>query len=205
MNDDLGTRNRLLRVARRTFAEKGFAAASVRHITAAADANLGAITYHFGSKQALYEAVLEDVFGAIRQGVAAAVAATEGAPPLERIERVVRSVFGVLRENPDLPFLMVQQLAAKGEPPAQAVVAFGAVFGSLVGAIRAGQAHGSIRAGDPLLMAVSVVSQPAYFGVATRFLLARLPATLGDRPEWSEVEEHAVRFIRLGLAVEATT
>ena len=39
------------------FAEQGFHAVSVRAIVAAADVNLGAINYHFGSKQALFEEI----------------------------------------------------------------------------------------------------------------------------------------------------
>ncbi len=43
------------------FAEHGYEAASVRHITAKARVNQGAITYHFGGKDGLYRAVLERV------------------------------------------------------------------------------------------------------------------------------------------------
>lgn len=48
------TRERLLDVAEVLFGEQGFDGASVRAITAAARTNLGAITYHFGSKEELY-------------------------------------------------------------------------------------------------------------------------------------------------------
>ena len=51
------TRERLLDTAERLFAQRGFAATSVRTITNAADANLGAINYHFRSKQDLYAEV----------------------------------------------------------------------------------------------------------------------------------------------------
>jgi AcrR family transcriptional regulator len=51
------TKTRLLDAAERLFAERGFAAASLRAITAAAGVNLAAVNYHFRSKQALLEAV----------------------------------------------------------------------------------------------------------------------------------------------------
>ena len=51
------TRDRLLRIAARLFAEQGFHAVSVRSIVADAGVNLGAINYHFGSKQALFEEI----------------------------------------------------------------------------------------------------------------------------------------------------
>jgi AcrR family transcriptional regulator len=53
-NSKPGTRERLLDVAERVFAERGFAGASVREITDAAEANLGAINYYFRSKENLY-------------------------------------------------------------------------------------------------------------------------------------------------------
>lgn len=51
------TRDRILDVAERLFAERGLEATSIRDITAAAEVNLGAINYHFGTKQKLIEAV----------------------------------------------------------------------------------------------------------------------------------------------------
>jgi len=41
----------------RLFSEQGFHAVSVRSIVAAAEVNLGAINYHFGSKHALFEEI----------------------------------------------------------------------------------------------------------------------------------------------------
>lgn len=48
------TRERILDEAERLFSEKGFAAVSVREITAAAHCHLAAVNYHFGSKKELY-------------------------------------------------------------------------------------------------------------------------------------------------------
>jgi AcrR family transcriptional regulator len=51
------TRETILETAERLFAHNGLEATSIRDITAAARANLGAINYHFGTKQKLVEAV----------------------------------------------------------------------------------------------------------------------------------------------------
>ncbi|EEF62720.1 TetR/AcrR family transcriptional regulator [Pedosphaera parvula] len=53
------TRKRVLDTAERLFAEKGLEAVSVRDITQAAEVNLGAINYHFGTKEALIAEVFE--------------------------------------------------------------------------------------------------------------------------------------------------
>jgi AcrR family transcriptional regulator len=52
------TKERLLDVAERLFAEEGFESVSLRTITAQAGANLAAVNYHFGSKEALIGAVV---------------------------------------------------------------------------------------------------------------------------------------------------
>ncbi|MBT8141518.1 MAG: TetR/AcrR family transcriptional regulator [Gammaproteobacteria bacterium] len=53
------TRERILSTAEQLFAESGIAATSMRSITAMARVNLAAVNYHFGSKDALIEAVYE--------------------------------------------------------------------------------------------------------------------------------------------------
>lgn len=53
------TKARILDAAERLFGRDGFHATSLRAITAAAEANLAAVNYHFGSKEALLEAVFE--------------------------------------------------------------------------------------------------------------------------------------------------
>ncbi|HEY3382542.1 MAG TPA: TetR family transcriptional regulator [Vicinamibacterales bacterium] len=52
-----GTRERILDTAERLFAVHGFAGTSVREITDAAEANLGAVNYYFRSKENLYTEV----------------------------------------------------------------------------------------------------------------------------------------------------
>lgn len=54
------TRARLLAAAGPLFAQHGYRDASVKDICAAANCNVAAISYHFGSKQEFYGAVLAD-------------------------------------------------------------------------------------------------------------------------------------------------
>ncbi len=55
----LETKERILDAAERLFADEGFAATSLRQITAEAGVNLAAVNYHFGSKESLLTAVFE--------------------------------------------------------------------------------------------------------------------------------------------------
>jgi TetR/AcrR family transcriptional regulator, regulator of cefoperazone and chloramphenicol sensitivity len=58
------TRQALIAAATDVFAESGFAGGSVRLITRKAKANQAAITYHFGGKEGLYQAVLKAALAA---------------------------------------------------------------------------------------------------------------------------------------------
>ncbi len=53
------TAERILDTAENLFARKGFSETSLRAITSKADVNLAAVNYHFGSKEALIQAVFE--------------------------------------------------------------------------------------------------------------------------------------------------
>lgn len=53
------TRDRILNAAERLFAKRGINPTSMRALTAAAEVNLAAVHYHFGSKEALLDAVVE--------------------------------------------------------------------------------------------------------------------------------------------------
>ncbi|MEO3848581.1 TetR/AcrR family transcriptional regulator [Streptomyces sp. B8F3] len=61
------TRTRLLDAAERLFAEHGFAATSLRTVTDAAEANVAAVNYHFGSKEGLLRAVVERAMAAVNR------------------------------------------------------------------------------------------------------------------------------------------
>jgi AcrR family transcriptional regulator len=61
------TRNKIVRAAARIFAQHGYEGASIRSIVAKADVNQAAISYHFGSKEGLYRAVLQMALEALLQ------------------------------------------------------------------------------------------------------------------------------------------
>lgn len=59
------TKSRIIESAESLFARRGYAATSLRDITEAAGANVAAVNYHFGSKEALLVAVLDRTVGPI--------------------------------------------------------------------------------------------------------------------------------------------
>ena len=86
-----GTKEQILDAAERMFAENGIHAVSLRAIIAEADVNLAAVHYHFGSKDALVEAVFERRVGPVNEARLAWLdrleAEWDGAPPVEEVLR----------------------------------------------------------------------------------------------------------------------
>ena len=61
------TKDRILDVAERLFADRGYPATSLRDITAEAGVNLASVNYHFGAKESLLAALLERRFAPVNE------------------------------------------------------------------------------------------------------------------------------------------
>lgn len=73
------TQSRILDVAEELFGDQGLDRVSVRDITEAAEVNIAAINYHFGSKEELIEAVFERRIGPLNEARLAALDEAERA------------------------------------------------------------------------------------------------------------------------------
>ena len=88
---DLSARDRLLREAAEIFSRKGYAAASVGEIVAAAGVTKPVLYYHFESKQGLYLRLMEEALGRIRPVVEASLH-SDGRTAVERIRRLCTAI-----------------------------------------------------------------------------------------------------------------
>jgi AcrR family transcriptional regulator len=189
---------RLLDAAGGLFARHGYAGASVREITRRARANLGAITYHFGSKEALYYQVI----ASRTEPLVARIAEAAAAPglPLDRIEAIVRTFFEHIGTHPEMPKLILRELTADRPLPPPALRAIQHNFGAIVDAVKAGQQDRTIRSGDPVLLALSVMAQPFHFAVAGRMVLASAGFQFNEPDTRARIVDHVVITVRRALA-----
>ena len=86
---DAATRERLLAVATKLFAQRGFGAVSVRDIARAARANVAAVNYHFDGKLGLYRAVVHSAVQAMRAGDDVFLTASSEASPEAQLRTYV--------------------------------------------------------------------------------------------------------------------
>lgn len=103
------TRRRIVTAAARVFAEKGFRSASTRDIAAAAKVNQGLITYHFGSKEKLWKAAMDRIFGALAEAFSRIGDDVGGADFRERAREALRRYVRFAAAHPELFRLMVEE------------------------------------------------------------------------------------------------
>jgi len=97
----LATRQHLLEAAGEVFAAEGFRAATVRQICERARANIAAVNYHFGDKEKLYQAVLQETYRTAVAKYPANFGLRENATPEERLRAFVHSfLLRIFSEGP---------------------------------------------------------------------------------------------------------
>lgn len=107
--EEISTKDRIMDTAKKLFAEKGFGAVSVRDITGAASVNTSMISYYFGGKEGLYEAIFEkefiSMFGFLKDREA-----LEAMAPRERISLLVERIVDMHTHHPEVARLVHHEM-----------------------------------------------------------------------------------------------
>jgi AcrR family transcriptional regulator len=162
----------IIAAALEVFAEKGFAAARLDDIAARAGVSKGALYLYFETKQDLFTAVVREAVAPNLDQVAALASAIE-MPfadltrlfyqraaeifTVSKVGAVAKMVVGESRNFPEIARVWHDEVVVKA-------------LGLVGGFIARAQAKGEVRAGDPRLMAVSMMG-PMILGVLWREVL----------------------------------
>lgn len=103
------TRERIVAAALEAFAERGFRGASTRDIARRAGTNQGLITYHFRSKEELWRAAAERVFGRLEKRLGERLASLASRDPRELAREGIREYVRFAAAHPELFRLMVDE------------------------------------------------------------------------------------------------
>jgi AcrR family transcriptional regulator len=176
----------LVAAARELFVKRGFAEVGIRELSRAAGVTPGMISYYFGGKLGLYEAMLASVFDELLARVRelAAQPAKSTAP----LEGFVRMYAATLTAQPWLPALLLREVVT-GDPNLRArfIERFaqrGAVL--LPGLVSGEIAGGALRPDlDPVLTVLSLVGATVFpflvFPVFGKLLGYELDAAFAER------------------------
>jgi len=103
------TRERIVTAAIGAFAEKGFEAASTRDIAERAGTDQGLLTYHFPSKDLLWRAAADRLFGEFAKRLEPVITSLEFADPRERTRAAIREYVHFSAANPEIFRFMVDE------------------------------------------------------------------------------------------------
>lgn len=117
MEHELNDKQRqIMEKALEVFAEKGFDSASVRDIAQRADVNVAMISYYFGSKEKLLEAIFLSHTGLMTQKIEAIIQ-SKTYEPLEKVDLLIDAYISVIIENRTFHRLMMrEQVLVKDGP-----------------------------------------------------------------------------------------
>jgi AcrR family transcriptional regulator len=105
------TKARILLAAEEVFARKGFDGASTREIAALARVNISSLHYHWESKETLYVAVFERIYGQLVDRLQEDFAAPASKSDARAVvSRAMGRAFDFFAENPNVPRLLMRRI-----------------------------------------------------------------------------------------------
>jgi AcrR family transcriptional regulator len=141
-------RSAILETATLLFAERGFGAVSVQEIADAAATHKTTVLYHFPSKEALQEAVLDEAFGRIAEVMGEFLA---GEASRERIAYMLDQIHAFFAEHIALARLLQRELLEPSGDEAHLRRFVEKIYVPAMASLERAVAAGVVRAVDPAL------------------------------------------------------
>ena len=185
--DAVQTRARILRAARREFMRHGYSGARIERISSAARSSDRMIYYYFASKEALYLAVLESVYGEL--GDAESALALDPARPVEALEALIDFTWRYYLEHPEFVALLSNENLMRGLHIAKSKAVKGLsrpVLGVLGTILAEGARRKVFRPGLDVAQVYLTLAALGYFYLSNRFTLSSFLGYELMRPEACE-------------------
>lgn len=167
------TRETLLKAAIKVFGKQGLNGARVEQISRAAKSHDRMIYYYFGSKEALFVAVIEETYRRFNE--AEARLALDLSQPVQALRDVIAFMWGYYQKHPEFITLLnsenlhrgrhIGKSSKAGEYSSPALEVLSRVLGS---GVQAGLFRPELRARDVYLMIASM----GYFYLSNRYTLS---------------------------------
>jgi AcrR family transcriptional regulator len=181
----IGTRERILRAAVNEFAAKGYSGGRIEAICASARVNIRMIYHHFGGKEGLYIAALEETLGGLRDEELKLD--FESARPLDAVLQLFEFTYEHFAAHPRLISLLSGENLLKAKflkRSKRTPVISSPVLAQLKRIIERGEAEGQFREGiDALQLYVLIVSL-SYFHRSNGYTLSVIFAQDIFKPDW---------------------
>jgi AcrR family transcriptional regulator len=163
------TRGRILDAALASFADRGYEATSLDAVATGLGVRKQTILYHFGSKEALLDAVIDRSATELSDALERALA--KAGPGFQRVEALVKAVFRVAARQPELLGLL-REVSRLGPPATTRLMdALDPLIERARAFLEAEMDAGNMRRQDPRLLLLS--SYSTVIGVATEVEVLR--------------------------------
>ena len=181
----IGTRERILRAAVNEFAAKGYSGGRIEAICASARVNIRMIYHHFGGKEGLYIAALEETLSGLRDEELKLD--FESASPLEAVLQLFEFTYEHFAAHPRLISLLSGENLLKAKflkRSKRTPVISSPVLAQLKRIIERGEVEGQFREGiDALQLYVLIVSL-SYFHLSNGYTLSVIFEQDIFKPSW---------------------
>jgi hypothetical protein len=187
------TREKILRAATKVFAKQGFAGGRIEQISTAAKSCDRMIYYYFGSKQALFVAVLEDTYRRFNEAEQAL--ALDIDQPLQALSDVIRFVWRYYQKHPEFITLLNTENLHRGKfitKSARVREYSSPVLAITDRVLRAGAKQALFRAELSARDIYLMIASMAYFYLSNRFTLSSF---LGENLEAPAALAHWESFV----------
>jgi AcrR family transcriptional regulator len=195
--------DRILEAAALEFAGRGFAGATVDRIARRARVNKAMLYYHFGSKRALYRALLRRTFTLASERLRQI--ARSSRTPFEKIDDMLAAIADLIREHEYFPAIMLREVAERGAHlDSDTLGALATVPQAVTTIVQQGISEGAIRPVNPLFVHFSLLIPVVFYlaGAPIRKEIAnlRLLSQAAGPPEHfvQYMQEVARRALALG-------
>jgi TetR/AcrR family transcriptional regulator len=159
------SRAAILHAAVREFAREGVAGARTDAIARFAGVNKALLYYYFKDKEALYEAVLEEVFSGVRTAIHHAL--SRDLSPRRKLAAYIGAHFDYIAAHPPYHRLVHAEFLRAGRDPSKlervARHYFRPVFSDLSALLKEGEQTGDFRAVNPIHFIPSMISVIVFY------------------------------------------
>lgn len=154
--DAKATKAKIIRNAMLVFSKNGFDAATMDEIAAESGVNKALLYYYFKNKSVLYEAVISEVLGAIREEVLAANACCS--KPLAELEAFIKTYAAYAQKHPYLPALLLRELSDSGAHlPETMFASMRQLFSLLSDILKRGEQEGVFHDAIPMVIHFMII------------------------------------------------
>src|SRR6266536_3219685 len=200
------SRKAILKAAVREFSQEGVSGARTDAIARSAGVNKALLYYYFKDKEALYQAVLDEVFSGVRAAIHNAL--SQNLPPREKLAGYVCAHFDYIASNPLYPRIVQAEFLRAGRDPSRlqrvAKQYFQPTFVNIAALLKEGEKCRDFRRVNPVHFIPSMISVIVFYFITAPIMKVMIDGDPLSPENLAERRKAVVDFISAALIIRQT-